>query len=133
MAIQAKMEQGSLLDSFRESLWGGAESLQWECFLEFLGSIFLLVACDRWVWSGVREFFVASTRYWMRILSRFLRPRLVGVTWCLSRLMCFCGIFSLDKLPTRYNLDFRGLDVPSLQCPLCDTYIENNNHLFFSC
>nr|GEW09717.1 RNA-directed DNA polymerase, eukaryota [Tanacetum cinerariifolium] len=31
---------------------------------------------------------------------------------------------SLDKLPTRINLDVRGFDVPSILCPICDSDVD---------
>ncbi|GJV61945.1 RNA-directed DNA polymerase, eukaryota [Tanacetum coccineum] len=40
---------------------------------------------------------------------------------------------SLDKLPTRLNLSLRGLDIPSIICPLCSIAVESISHLLFSC
>ncbi|GJX92218.1 RNA-directed DNA polymerase, eukaryota [Tanacetum coccineum] len=40
---------------------------------------------------------------------------------------------SLDKLPTRLNLSLRGLDNPSIICPLCSIAAESTSHLLFSC
>ncbi|GJW46425.1 RNA-directed DNA polymerase, eukaryota [Tanacetum coccineum] len=40
---------------------------------------------------------------------------------------------SLDKLPTCLNLDARGIDVPTMLCPICGEHSENISHLFFSC
>ncbi|PWA87711.1 RNA-directed DNA polymerase, eukaryota, Reverse transcriptase zinc-binding domain protein [Artemisia annua] len=31
------------------------------------------------------------------------------------------------------KLDQKGIDLPSLLCPVCDTYIENVNHVFVRC
>ncbi|PWA46027.1 RNA-directed DNA polymerase, eukaryota, Reverse transcriptase zinc-binding domain protein [Artemisia annua] len=39
----------------------------------------------------------------------------------------------LDRLPTREKLDQKGIDLPSLLCPVCDTCIENVNHVFVRC
>ncbi|GJY77676.1 putative reverse transcriptase domain-containing protein [Tanacetum coccineum] len=36
-------------------------------------------------------------------------------------------------LPTRYNLDRRGIDLHSTRCPVCDEDIETEEHLFSSC
>ncbi|GKA23721.1 RNA-directed DNA polymerase, eukaryota, reverse transcriptase zinc-binding domain protein [Tanacetum coccineum] len=38
----------------------------------------------------------------------------------------------LDRLPTRLNLSFRGLEIPSILCPLCNEAAESTYHLFFS-
>ncbi|GJS09365.1 zinc knuckle CX2CX4HX4C containing protein [Tanacetum coccineum] len=38
----------------------------------------------------------------------------------------------LDNLPTRFNLSSRGLEIPSLSCPLCNVSVESTSHIFFS-
>ena len=40
---------------------------------------------------------------------------------------------SIDKLPTRVNLDARGIDIPSVLCPICGECTESASHLFFEC
>ncbi|GJY24613.1 putative reverse transcriptase domain-containing protein [Tanacetum coccineum] len=40
---------------------------------------------------------------------------------------------SSDKLPTRLNLSLRGVDIPSILCPLCSIAVESSSHLIFSC
>ena len=39
----------------------------------------------------------------------------------------------LERLPTRANLDRRGIDLHSTRCPVCDNDIETEVHLFISC
>ena len=39
----------------------------------------------------------------------------------------------LDRLPHRVNLSARGLEINSISCPVCDGFMESNDHLFFSC
>nr|GEU34293.1 RNA-directed DNA polymerase, eukaryota [Tanacetum cinerariifolium] len=39
----------------------------------------------------------------------------------------------LDKIPTRLNLSLRGLDIPSILCPLCNLAAKSTSHIFFSC
>ncbi|GKD87973.1 RNA-directed DNA polymerase, eukaryota, reverse transcriptase zinc-binding domain protein [Tanacetum coccineum] len=36
------------------------------------------------------------------------------------------------RLPTRVNLDVRGIDLHSVRCPLCDDDVEMEVHLFIS-
>ena len=38
-----------------------------------------------------------------------------------------------DRLPTRCNLDARGINLDSTRCPLCDQAIEDLQHLFVEC
>ncbi|GJY61617.1 RNA-directed DNA polymerase, eukaryota, reverse transcriptase zinc-binding domain protein, partial [Tanacetum coccineum] len=39
----------------------------------------------------------------------------------------------IDKLPLRLNLSLRGIDIPSILCPLCSIVVESTLHLLFSC
>ncbi|GKF27007.1 reverse transcriptase domain-containing protein, partial [Tanacetum coccineum] len=39
----------------------------------------------------------------------------------------------LDRLPTRMNLFARGLEFPSILCPLCNKVDESSSYIFFSC
>nr|GEU48517.1 RNA-directed DNA polymerase, eukaryota [Tanacetum cinerariifolium] len=40
---------------------------------------------------------------------------------------------SLNKLPSRMNLDRKGIEVDSLLCPICHEDVETANHTFFNC
>ncbi|GJY25069.1 RNA-directed DNA polymerase, eukaryota, reverse transcriptase zinc-binding domain protein [Tanacetum coccineum] len=35
--------------------------------------------------------------------------------------------------PTRSNLDYRGVDLDSVRCPICDDEIESEEHIFVMC
>ncbi|GKG08490.1 RNA-directed DNA polymerase, eukaryota, partial [Tanacetum coccineum] len=37
----------------------------------------------------------------------------------------------LDCLPTRLNISRRGIDIPSILCPICGRVTELSRHLFF--
>ncbi|GJR37348.1 RNA-directed DNA polymerase, eukaryota, reverse transcriptase zinc-binding domain protein [Tanacetum coccineum] len=38
-----------------------------------------------------------------------------------------------SRLPSRVNLDHRGIDLDSLRCPICNDYIETETHVFVNC
>ncbi|GJT66330.1 RNA-directed DNA polymerase, eukaryota, reverse transcriptase zinc-binding domain protein [Tanacetum coccineum] len=38
-----------------------------------------------------------------------------------------------DSLPTRLNLSLRGLEIPSIECPICNIGMESVDHVFFGC
>ena len=40
---------------------------------------------------------------------------------------------SNNRLPTRINLDARGIDLHSVRCPICDEDVETSQHLFIDC
>ena len=39
----------------------------------------------------------------------------------------------MDKVPTRLNLSLRGMEIPSILCPICGVGVESISHLLFSC
>nr|GEW52588.1 zinc finger, AN1-type, zinc finger, A20-type [Tanacetum cinerariifolium] len=40
---------------------------------------------------------------------------------------------ALNKLPTRFNMSLRGMEVSTMKCPVCRVGNETSDHLFFSC
>nr|GEW65496.1 RNA-directed DNA polymerase, eukaryota, reverse transcriptase zinc-binding domain protein [Tanacetum cinerariifolium] len=40
---------------------------------------------------------------------------------------------SLDRIPTRSNLDSRGIDLDSILCPVCNDEIKTSQHLLIDC
>ncbi|GJW06731.1 RNA-directed DNA polymerase, eukaryota, reverse transcriptase zinc-binding domain protein [Tanacetum coccineum] len=40
---------------------------------------------------------------------------------------------ALNKLPSRVNLDRKGIDMDSVLCPICCSDVESVNHVFFTC
>nr|GEW86077.1 RNA-directed DNA polymerase, eukaryota, reverse transcriptase zinc-binding domain protein [Tanacetum cinerariifolium] len=52
-------------------------------------------------------------------------------TWSLDG----CNNFSVAsvRLPSRVNLDQKGIDTGSTLCPICSDDIETSNHIFFNC
>ncbi|GJS49476.1 RNA-directed DNA polymerase, eukaryota [Tanacetum coccineum] len=96
---------------------------------------FPLKQTDRWSWlldpSG--DFSVKSTR---EFIDDSMLPKTdVPTRWVKSILIkinIFAWRVSLDKLPTRLNLSLRGLDTPSIICPLCSIAVESTSHLLFS-
>ncbi|GJZ92322.1 zinc finger, C6HC-type containing protein [Tanacetum coccineum] len=43
------------------------------------------------------------------------------------------NVLKLNKLPSRVNLDRRGIDVILINCPSCQGDLETVNHTFFNC
>lgn len=39
----------------------------------------------------------------------------------------------LNRLPTRINLDDKGIDIPSIVCGICNEDIDEISHIFISC
>ena len=86
------------------------------------------------MWSSRISFFVASARKYVD--EHILQGGLSSTRWNKSvpiKVNVFRWRLSMNKLPTMVNLDRKGIDVGSLLCPVCSEYVENGDHLFFSC
>ncbi|GKA16602.1 RNA-directed DNA polymerase, eukaryota, reverse transcriptase zinc-binding domain protein [Tanacetum coccineum] len=91
--------------------------------------------------EGIREsldvskgFTVASVR--SLIDSHTLDVGPIATRWNRSipiKVNVFLWRMILNKLPSRVNLDRRGIDVESLLCPICHEDVEAVNHILFTC
>ncbi|GKB00525.1 RNA-directed DNA polymerase, eukaryota, reverse transcriptase zinc-binding domain protein, partial [Tanacetum coccineum] len=81
---------------------------------ELLAHLRLTDTPDAW------EFTTDSSRFrWNKIL-----PLKVNInTWRIIH----------KRVPTRSNLDYRGVDLDSVRCPICDDEIESEEHIFVMC
>ncbi|GJX01982.1 RNA-directed DNA polymerase, eukaryota [Tanacetum coccineum] len=91
---------------------------------------------DRWVWSleATCEFFVKSVR--QLIDDSIFSKEEVATRWVKImhiKINVFAWRVLLDKLPTRLNLSFIGIDISTIVCPLCHASVESCSHIFFSC
>ena len=115
---------------------GSVELVQFNDLKNFIRNTILSDQRDIWQWSldGSSGFSVASIR--SLVDSRLLVTCNEATRW--NRLLpikvnVFLWRLKLNKLPSRVNLDRRGIDVISLICPSCQGDIETVNHTFFNC
>jgi hypothetical protein len=129
----------SILDScsaLRRLTRGGAESSQLISLRALIGDVVLSDDHDSWKWSlnASARFSVASVRsmvddYTLDVDTydtKWNRCTPIKVNVFLWRLM-------LNKIPSRVNLNRKGIDVGSVLCPICQDDAETVNHFFFSC
>ncbi|GJX40545.1 RNA-directed DNA polymerase, eukaryota, partial [Tanacetum coccineum] len=102
--VADKLNDISIARSFRRPPRGGLEEEQFTNLIDDVKSVILYVTNDRWVWlldsSG------APTR-WVKEVP--------------IKINIFAWKVSLDKLPTRLNLSLRGIEIPSISCPICSS------------
>ncbi|GKB05354.1 putative RNA-directed DNA polymerase, eukaryota, reverse transcriptase zinc-binding domain protein [Tanacetum coccineum] len=115
---------------------GGAELSQLEALQDILKDVVLSDQHDTWIWSldGADGFSVASVR--QLVDSHILVVDLFATRWnrCVPiKINVFMWRLLLNKLPSRFNLDRRGIDVGSILCPICQDDVESVYHLLFSC
>ncbi|GKF37379.1 RNA-directed DNA polymerase, eukaryota [Tanacetum coccineum] len=85
---------------------------------------FLGVTPDRWYWTldGLGEFSVASARKVFDV-NRF--PEVSTQTQWIKAVPIKVNIHAwkviMNCLPTRLNISRRGIDIPSILCPVCVT------------
>ncbi|GJV35623.1 RNA-directed DNA polymerase, eukaryota [Tanacetum coccineum] len=129
----------SLLDwssILRRNLRGGIESSQFLDLKILIGNVELSSQHDSWQWTldVSKGFSVASIHSLIdshthdvgSLATRWNRGIPIEVNIFLWRL-------SLNKLPSRVNLDRKGIDVDSLLCLIFHEDVETVNHIFFSC
>ncbi|GJS69137.1 RNA-directed DNA polymerase, eukaryota [Tanacetum coccineum] len=136
MCTVADKLQGSVDLSLRRTIRGGIETQQLCHLQDFLGPVMLSNSVDRWVWdlNGSGVFRVKDVR---NLLDESFLPKDATATRWIKYMPIKINVFSwkvsLDRLPTRLNLERRNVQVPSLMCPICNSALEDTSHLLFSC
>ncbi|GJY16084.1 integrase, catalytic region, zinc finger, CCHC-type containing protein [Tanacetum coccineum] len=113
-----------------------AKTLELEELANLISQLSLSSSQDKWEFTlcTSRRFIVQSLRYLINDSSTAtdqtntrwnkLVPNKVNISsWRVVH----------ARLPTRVNLDVRGIDLHSVRCPLCDDDVEMEVHLFISC
>ncbi|GKD34402.1 RNA-directed DNA polymerase, eukaryota, partial [Tanacetum coccineum] len=134
--VAAKLRHDSLASSYRRPPKGGAEETQFGLFNSCLADLILPRMLDHWFWNleGSGKFSVKSTR--ILINDSFHSNGDVPARWVklvLIKINIFAWRVFLVKLPTRLNLSLRGVEIPSILCPICNVAPESSSHLFFTC
>nr|GEV55295.1 RNA-directed DNA polymerase, eukaryota [Tanacetum cinerariifolium] len=136
ISVAAKWGAPSFDDSFRRQVRDEVERNQWYELLSLLGTISLSPSSDRYFCdlNGDGVFRVKDIRSALDKL--FLPSSDVATRWVKFvpiKVNIFAWRASLDRLPTRGNLIFRGVTMDSLLCPICELTLEDSSHIFFSC
>ncbi|GJY98419.1 RNA-directed DNA polymerase, eukaryota, reverse transcriptase zinc-binding domain protein [Tanacetum coccineum] len=134
-----KMKVGddtSMSASFRRVPRGGLEEEQFQLLVDKVALVILSSFKDRWVWTldSRGEFSIKSARSYIDdYLLPIVGPPTRWVNVVPIKINIFAWRISLDRLPTRFNLSFRGIDASSILCPICSSAGETSSHLLFSC
>ncbi|GKB05296.1 RNA-directed DNA polymerase, eukaryota, reverse transcriptase zinc-binding domain protein [Tanacetum coccineum] len=115
---------------------GGVTGSQLDSLISMLVNVHLIEGNDAWHWSliGSNIFMVRDTRIYIDLISLLDFP--IETRWCrfIPRKINILVWRALrDLTPTRWNLSRKGIEVPSLLCPLCNISPETSAHLFWSC
>ncbi|GJR90867.1 RNA-directed DNA polymerase, eukaryota, reverse transcriptase zinc-binding domain protein [Tanacetum coccineum] len=135
ISVASNLNHPFLTHSFRRLPRGGVEEEQVSLLRHHINDVILPNMSDRWIWSldGSGLFSVKSAR---RVIDNTLLPKVDVPTRWVKIIPIKVNIHAwrvcLDKIPTRLNLSIRGIDIPSILCPLCNTAVESTSRIFFS-
>ncbi|GJX39773.1 RNA-directed DNA polymerase, eukaryota [Tanacetum coccineum] len=136
VTVAKKLRHPSLFFSFRMAPRGWEEQQQLNMLTSCINDIILPNMSDRWTWSldASGSFSVKSTR---NHIDDILLPKVNVPTRWVKVIPIKVNIYAwrvcLDKIPTRLNLSSKGIDIPSILCPICNLAVESTSHIFFTC
>ncbi|GKD01436.1 RNA-directed DNA polymerase, eukaryota [Tanacetum coccineum] len=136
LSVACKLSQGNPSCSFRRIPRSGVKQSQMEGLVELLESVTLGTSSDRWYWSldSSGKFSVTSNK---KVLDANRLPYVSSQTRWSKEMPIKVNVTAwkvrLDCLPTRLNISRRGLDIPSILCPMCGLAAESTDHVFFRC
>nr|GEX42757.1 RNA-directed DNA polymerase, eukaryota [Tanacetum cinerariifolium] len=131
-SMAEKLYSGS--SSLRRPVRGGVENSKLILLQEHIEGMILSNMEDRWVWdlNGEGVFCVKDVR---NLLDDHFMPKShIATRWIKYvpiKLNVFAWKVHLDRLPTRVNLQHRGVLVSDPLCPICCSEDEDSAHIFF--
>ncbi|GJW01986.1 reverse transcriptase domain, reverse transcriptase zinc-binding domain protein [Tanacetum coccineum] len=140
--ISERCVSGGLIDlsshvwAWRRSPRDGIEKAQFDDLVNILVGFKPSDVRDTWTCSlnSLNTFTVSFMRF--AIDSFILVSTIDNVKWNKTlpiKINIHSWRLRKDRLPTRSNLDARGIDLDSLRCPVCNDGIESTPHLFVWC
>ncbi|GJW42685.1 RNA-directed DNA polymerase, eukaryota [Tanacetum coccineum] len=136
ITVASKLGLPSVDSSFRRQIRDGIERQQWMDLISVLDCVILSPTKDRWICdlNGDGLFRVKDIR--SSIDSILLPSDAISTRWVKYvpiKINVFVWRARLDRLPTRVNLDRRGVIIDSVLCPLCGAVSEDISHVLFRC
>ena len=89
-----------------------------------------------WTWDLEQDGMYTVRSLRKEIDSRILVAAPIQTIWCKAaprKVNLFIWRLLRDRLPTRDNLQVRGIDITSALCPACNCHPESADHLFLRC
>ena len=125
-----------MIGDWRRPLRDGRETEEFSELCRCCVSVRLNEGDDSWRWelNTIGKYTVASLRFafdgmWLRRGGRNTRWN----KFVPSKVRIHYWRVCLDRLPTKANLEKKGVEMDSTSCPLYDDFMETKDHLFVSC
>nr|GEW30283.1 RNA-directed DNA polymerase, eukaryota [Tanacetum cinerariifolium] len=123
-------------NTLRRRPHSGIEQQQYLQLIAYVSDVNLINMNDRWIWSkeGSCKFSVASARRLIddqRMSTVSTKTRWVIVVSI--KIYVFACKMKFDRLPTRFNISRRSIDIDSILCTSCKVAAKTVSHVFFSC
>ena len=130
------MLEQRLVFSWSRPILRGSLLQQLNVFSSSLNNVTITDEEDTWIWSlGSPTFSVKGTREHIdnnlfldegngTIWNRFL-PKKINIIFIWRALR--------DRLPSRWNISRKGIELETLSCPICDSTVETTIHTLWSC
>nr|GEV74945.1 hypothetical protein [Tanacetum cinerariifolium] len=127
---------GDFLWQWHRDLRGGREAEQLRLLLDILRNIELMEGPYEWRWmlDPMGVFNVAGLR--KKVDAIYLPSQDQPTSWnnLLSQKVNIMAWKLLrNRLPTKFNLDARGIDLHSTLCSICKEVLEDVDHAFCGC
>ena len=122
--------------AWRRNVRSGPEQSQLINLLDLLKDFSPVPSPDSWTYcvDTTKSFSVSSMR--KHIDASLLPSQRSQIRWNKTipiKVNIFSWRLCVDRLPTRCNLDKRGLDLDSIRCPMCNDDLETAQHVFVEC
>ncbi|PWA61836.1 RNA-directed DNA polymerase, eukaryota [Artemisia annua] len=122
--------------SWSRPIGRGITSTHLSNLLNLIDNVQLNEDKDEWVWTldKSNKFVVKSTR--QHIDSLLLPDSQPHTRWCRhipKKVNIFLWRALRDRLPTRWNLSNKGIDIESILCPVCTSSPETVEHTLWTC
>lgn len=121
--------------TWSRNISSGTNANQLATLHNLLSEISLNDSVDFWAWYiETPEFTVKSAR--KHIDNNFLPDGGLATRWnrfLPKKINIFIWRTLRDRLPSRWNLSRKGIDVASITCPICDCGIETSHHTLWTC
>nr|GEW23231.1 RNA-directed DNA polymerase, eukaryota [Tanacetum cinerariifolium] len=130
VSVSSKLNAPRLDTSFRRIARSGIEETQFNSMVEIVKATSLMPCDDRYTWSlendGTFSVIDGNRFQEVSLSTRWVKSVPIKVNILAWKVKS-------NALPTCFNISRRGIDIDSIDCPICKMGVETTSHVFFQC